>query len=283
MHTDAVSTRRTITIPGDVPIHATVHPGSGPGVVLLHGISGSGDVWLPVIDALGEHVTPVTFDMRGHGESGKPDSGYLYDDYIGDLDRLLEHLGLNRPLIMGHSLGGLVTLWWAAKHPSRAAAMVIEDSPLRSGEDFRPAFDNWIRLNSLPEDELRRHYAEAHPTWKPDVLDRRTYQMHVAAPAVFSELKADSMANHGVDRLAEIEHIKSPTLLVHGDLDTGGMVHPDDAEAFGARLDNATVVRLPGGNHHLHLDSAREFLSVTIPFLREYAGGASHVRIPGAS
>lgn len=283
MTSQPITTPCDITVPGDVPIHATVHPGAGPALVLLHGISGSGEAWLPVTGALGKHFTPVTFDMRGHGESGKPDSGYLYDDYIDDLDRLLAFLGLDRPLIMGHSLGGLVTLWWAARHPAQAAALVIEDSPLRSGEEFRPAFDNWIRLNSLPKDELREHYASSHPSWKPEVLDRRTHQMHVTAPAVFTELKADSMANHGVDRIAEIEHIESPTLLVHGDLETGGMVHSDDAKTFAERLRNASVVRLRGANHHLHMDRMRDFLDVAIPFLEGHSGNASHVQHPGHS
>ncbi|HYH11132.1 MAG TPA: alpha/beta hydrolase [Thermomicrobiales bacterium] len=278
----SVSTRRDVIVPGEVPIHATVHPGSGPGLVLVHGISGSGDAWLPVTGALGEHFTPVTYDMRGHGESGKPESGYLYDDYIDDLDRLLAFLGLDRPLIMGHSLGGLVTLWWAARHPSRAAALVIEDSPLRSGEEFRPAFDNWIRLNGLPQDELRDHYSSSHPNWKPEVVDRRTHQMHVTAPGVFTELKDDSMAHDGVDRIAEIEHIESPTLLVHGDVDTGGMVHADDARSFGRRITNASVVRLPGANHHLHMDRMREFLAVAVPFLHEHGSDASHVRVADA-
>jgi pimeloyl-ACP methyl ester carboxylesterase len=280
MSSPQVRTRHDLTIPGEVPIHVAIHPGSGPAVVLIHGISSSGDVWLPVVDELGRHFTPVALDLRGHGDSGKPPGGYLYDDYIGDLERVLEHLALNRPLILGHSLGGLITLWWAARHPDRAAALVIEDSPLRSGEDFRPVFDNWIRLNAMPRTELRAWYEQQHPTWKPAVLDRRTEQMHLTAPAVFTELKADSMANHGVDRIAEIEGVLSPTLLIHGDVESGGMVHESDADAIDTRLTRATVARMPGGSHNLHLDNPREFLALAVPFLERHAAGASHLRIP---
>lgn len=269
-----------LTVPGDVPIHVAVHPGAGPTLVLIHGISGSGEVWLPILEELGKHFTPVTLDLRGHGASGKPEHGYLYDDYIGDLDRVLAHLNIDRPLIMGHSLGGLVTLWWAAQHPRRGAALVIEDSPLRSGEGFRDAFDNWIHLNGMPEAELRAHYASEHPHWKDAVVDRRATQMVATAANVFVELKDDSMANHGVDRIAEIECITSPALLIHGDIETGGMVRADDAEAFGRRLPNASVVRIPGGNHGLHLDHMREFLAAAMPFLQQHADGASHLETP---
>lgn len=268
-----------IEVPGEVPIHATIHPGRGPALVLLHGISSSGDVWLPLIGELGNQFTPVTIDMRGHGKSGKPEHGYLYDDYIGDLDRVLDYLGLDTPLIMGHSLGGIVTLWWAARYPDRAAALVIEDSPLRSGEDFRAAFDDWIHLNGLSREELRDYYAGDNPHWRDDVVERRTDQMHVTAPNVFAELKADSMAHHGVDRIREIEHITSPTLLIHGDLDTGGMVHPEDADAFEQRLANAQVLRIRDGNHGLHLDYMRPFLAAAVPFLQEHIAAASYIEL----
>jgi pimeloyl-ACP methyl ester carboxylesterase len=274
------STRQDLVVPGEVPIHTSIHPGTGPALVLIHGISSSGEVWLPLLDELGRHFTPVTVDLRGHGNSGKPETGYLYDDYIGDVDRVLDHLNLATPLIVGHSLGGLVTLWWAAQQPARAAALVIEDSPLRSGEDFRPAFDNWIRLNGMELDELRDFYACENPHWKREVVERRTRQMHATAPNVFSELKADSMAHHGVDRIAEIEHVQSPALLIHGDLDSGGMVHPADAEAFTQRLGNASAVRIPGGNHGLHADHMRAFLAAAVPFLLEHSDSASHLDIP---
>lgn len=277
MPSRATSTARQFHLPGDVPIHVTIHPGSGPALLLIHGISGAGDTWDPIIGPFCEHFTPITIDQRGHGESGKPEHGYLYDDYIGDLDRVLDYLELATPLIMGHSLGGLVTLWWAARHPERAAALVIEDSPLRSGEDFRPAFDNWIHLNSLPYDQLWDYYAIEHPNWKRETIDARARMMHATAPNVFAELKQDSMAHHGVDRIREIEHVASPTLLIHGDLETGGMVHPNDAQGFTTRLPNATTHRIPGGNHSLHLEHIRAFLAVAIPFLQTHAASASHL------
>jgi N-formylmaleamate deformylase len=275
----STSRPRGFFVPGEVPIHARIHPGSGPAVVLIHGITSSGEVWQPVVDALGERFTPVTIDLRGHGASGKPESGYLYGDYIGDLDRVLDTLRLDRPLIIGHSLGGLITLWWAAKHPDRAPALVIEDSPLRSGEGFRPAFNTWLRLNAMSLDELRAAYAAERPSWKPEAVDARARQMHDTARPVIQELMDDSMANDGVDRLAEIEHVESPVLLIHGDVETGGMVHLDDGEALGRRLANATVRRIPGGGHSMHVESPRAFLELALPFLERHAAEASRVRI----
>lgn len=249
--------------------------GNGPPVLLIHGISSAASVWNPIIPVLAAEFTPIAIDQRGHGASDKPESGYLYDDYIGDLDGVLDALELEHPLIMGHSLGGIVTLWWAAKHPDRAAALVIEDSPLRSGETFMPAFDEWLMLNAMPEEDLRAHYAEEYPEWPPELVLERARLMANTAHNVFAELRADSLAHDGVDRIAEITDIQSPTLLVHGDLDTGGMVVAEDAMAFEKRLGNAHSVRIAGGGHTLHRERRDEFLAVILPFLRQHAANAS--------
>ncbi len=262
------------TMPSDVPISLTVYQGEGPALILIHGISGAGEAWWPIIDDLAASFTPVTIDLRGHGASAKLDSAYLYDDYIGDLDRVLDYLGLDHPLIMGHSLGGLITLWWAARQPDRAPAMVIEDSPLRSGEEFPPAFDDWLSLNALPTSEVATHYADEHPTWKPEIIQRRAELMTLTARNVFAELRTDSLAHHGIDRIRAIEGITSPVLLIHGDIESNGMVHQSDADAFERRLANATSHRIPGGNHGLHTDHHRAFLASALPFFQRHAVNA---------
>lgn len=245
--------------------------GNGPALLLIHGISSAGSVWNPTIPALAAEFTPIAIDQRGHGASDKPESGYLYDDYITDLDGVLDTLELEHPLIIGHSLGGIVTLWWAAKHPNRAAALVIEDSPLHSGQDYMPAFDEWLMLNAMPEEDLRAHYAEEYPRWPPELVLERARLMAKTARNVFAELRADSLAHDGVDRIAEITGIQSPTLLVHGDLEGGGMVAPEDAAAFERRLGNARSIRIAGGGHTLHREHKDEFLAAILPFLRQHA------------
>jgi pimeloyl-ACP methyl ester carboxylesterase len=92
-------------------LHTNQYSGLGPKVLLIHGIGSSSRDFDPVIDGLVEVMTPITIDLRGHGESDKPSAGYHYEDYASDLDRLLQALGIERPIILGHSLGGIITLW----------------------------------------------------------------------------------------------------------------------------------------------------------------------------
>lgn len=254
---------------GDQCITLKRWPGAGPPLVLIHGIGSTGASWDATIPALSQVVAPITLDLRGHGDSGKPEHGYLYDDYIGDLDGVLHALDNDRPLLMGHSLGGLIALWWAARHPDRSAGIVVVDSPLRSGLDFAPAFDAWLEQNALPVDELAARYAVEHPDWTPERARSRAEAMTGTARNVFVELRADSLGNHGVDRLAEIERISSPVLLVRGDPETGSMVVPADADDFAARLPNARVAHIPGAGHALHRTHAPEVAAITVPFLRD--------------
>jgi pimeloyl-ACP methyl ester carboxylesterase len=66
-------------------------------------------------------------------------------------------------------------------------------------------------------------------------------------------------------------------LFIHGDLETGGMVHPEDIAAFERRLPSATVRRIPRGGHSMHVETPRAFLELAVPFLRRHADDASHV------
>jgi pimeloyl-ACP methyl ester carboxylesterase len=255
---------------GDSFITVREWPGQGPKVLLVHGIGSSWQSWNPVLAGLGLAFTPVTLDLHGHGESGKPATGYLFEHYAADIDAALAATGMHCPLIVGHSLGGLATLQWAARYPDRAAALVIEDSPLRSGEDYREAFDSWIVQNAMSPEDLASAYQERSPGMSRDDALRRARIMTGTAPAVFTELKADSMASHGTDRIADFVHVTSPILFLRADPDSGGMVRDDDLASFEARLPNVEVMPFSGTGHNIHAQDPDAFLATTIPFLQRH-------------
>jgi pimeloyl-ACP methyl ester carboxylesterase len=227
-------------------------PGTGPNALLIHGIGSSGASWNNLISSLEAFVSPVAIDLRGHGSSGHPATGYLYDDYISDLDRVLLALNMPNPVLIGHSLGGIVALWWAARHPIAARAVIVLDSPLRSGEAFRPAFDGWIAQNAMHVDDLASEYRKRNPDWSTAQARRRAETMTGTAPGVFRELKEDSLRHEGADRIAELIDIHSPVLLIRGEPEFGSLVDPADADALVERLTRAEVVQIPTAGHGLH-------------------------------
>jgi pimeloyl-ACP methyl ester carboxylesterase len=254
---------------GDLALHVTSYEGNGPEVLMIHGIASSGREFDPVIDSLTDVMRPVTVDMRGHGASDKPESGYHYDDYAHDLDRLLAALGMDEPIILGHSLGGISTIWWAAHHPNSARALILEDVPLRSGEEFRPAFDGWEQLNALPFATAMAYYRNERPDWPDHLVETRARDITTAKPAVITDLRAASMDNEGLDSLGDMSHITAPVLFIHGDPDTGSMVHPDDLATLPGRLPNLRISRIPGGSHTMHRNRIPEWLEIVKDFMRE--------------
>jgi esterase len=261
----ATVTRRRVRI-GEIELSVAEY-GDGPPLILLHGIGSRGVSWWPVIDPLAAQFRLIVPDQRGHGASDKPPVGYLHTDYAADLAGLIEALAIERPRIVGHSLGGLVTLAWAIRNPDRAERIVLEDVPLRNGPSSGAAFDGWIELASMTVDEAAARYRREHPTWSDADCRRRAESITSTSPAVFTELRDHLRHAQGIDQVALLAGIRSPVLLVYGDLGAGGMVVPSDAERFAATLPNGRLAHISGGGHSLHRDRTDEFLAAVVPFL----------------
>ncbi|MBA3643690.1 MAG: alpha/beta hydrolase [Chloroflexia bacterium] len=260
--------RRRLAANG-ITLAVTEYAGDGPPLLLLHGIGSRAESWWSVLDGLAAHFQLFALDFRGHGASAKPARGYLFPDYAADLADVLDALAIDRPRILGHSLGGLVALEWAKTHPCQAIAIALEDVALRSEPGVLGAFDGWLALASMTRAEAAAAYRQEYPAWSDEDCWRRAESITSTAPGVFIELRADSATNiaTGRDRLGDLSGIHSPLLLVHGDRATGSMLVPDDAARLTALVPNARLARVPTAGHTIHRDHPAAFLAAVIPFL----------------
>ena len=99
--------------------------GSGPVVVLIHGMAGSSETWEPVLDELAEHCTVVAPDLLGHGDSDKPRGDYSLGAHASSIRDLLIALGHDRATIVGQSFGGGVAMQLAYQYPERCERLVL--------------------------------------------------------------------------------------------------------------------------------------------------------------
>lgn len=245
--------------------------GSAP-LVLLHGIGSRGVSWLPVADALARRHHVIALDLRGHGGSAKPAAGYLLDDYAADVQAVLDALALERPFVLGHSLGALAVLTWAARFPGRAAKIVVEDPPLRTEPEVLQLFDGWQHLNAAPVAQVVAWFAEQHPEWSPEERQRRAESITMAHPAVFAELRADAernLASGQLDRLDTLSTIDAPLLALRGDVALGSMTRPDDLTRLAAIAPDARATHIPGAGHSLHREQPAQFLDAVTAFFDE--------------
>jgi 3-oxoadipate enol-lactonase len=103
--------------------------GAGPDVVLLHAVTANMAVWLVsnLVDTLAQDYRVTAYDLRGHGLSAAPATGYTSADMAEDLRGLHDALGLGPAYLVGHSFGGVVAMHAAATYPDRVSGMILSD------------------------------------------------------------------------------------------------------------------------------------------------------------
>ncbi|QMU77072.1 alpha/beta hydrolase [Streptacidiphilus sp. PB12-B1b] len=123
--------------------------GSGPALVLIHGIGDSSATWARLIPALARHHTVIAPDLLGHGASDKPRADYSVAAYANGLRDLLSVLGVDQATLVGHSFGGGVAMQFAYQYPERTERLVLVSTG-GVGTEVTPA----LRAASLPGADL---------------------------------------------------------------------------------------------------------------------------------
>jgi pimeloyl-ACP methyl ester carboxylesterase len=132
-----------VTLKNGVRIHYQ-RIGTGPDLVMVHGITGNLAVWhLNIVPSLSEHFRTLTYDLRGHGHSDVPPDGYTPEAMAADLLELLDALEIERPVIVGHSYGADIALYFAAAYPQRVQEVIAIESALPALEASRRSED-WV-------------------------------------------------------------------------------------------------------------------------------------------
>ena len=134
-----IPVRQTLFLPDIQLSYLEWNQGKKP-LLLLHGLADHAQVWSSLGDYLAQRYHIVAPDLRGHGESGKPLSGYTFEDIIADLEALMEHLGWSAANVVGHSWTGKLALIWVRQHPERFHSLILVD-PFFIGQ-----LPSWMKL-----------------------------------------------------------------------------------------------------------------------------------------
>ena len=133
--------------------------GAGPPLLILHGLFGSGMNWRRVARALGATRRVLSVDLRNHGAS--PWAGTMsYEEMAGDVAALIDRLGLERPAVLGHSMGGKVAMTLALTDPARVARLLVADiAPVTYGDrfsSFTDAMRGVAAMQATGREEIKR-------------------------------------------------------------------------------------------------------------------------------
>jgi pimeloyl-ACP methyl ester carboxylesterase len=241
-------------------------PVKGPAIVCVHGLTANHTCWASVADLLSPAYRLIAYDLRGRGESDKPDKGYSLALHNEDLEGLLDHFGLKKAVLVGHSLGAHIALRFAAMHPERVSKLVLVDGGIdvraevldslrpainRLGVEF-PSLDMFMGfVRALPMFEGRwNDYLERYFRYDVEVLPAGTVRSKAARHAIEEEI-----ANLERERLWVWHHrVKAPTLIFRAPdgllTSTDCLMTQEEAEATAHAIPRSKLVVVPGTNHY---------------------------------
>lgn len=240
--------------------------GTGTPIVFLHGLGSSRRRWDPVCDALPDGVRCVAVDLPGHGDS--PDAGSDGASAVGAVHALVDALGLHAPMVVGHSLGAIVALLYAAAFPTQTAVAVdpVGLDTLALAAALRPYRDDLLSGDTVgafwafEEEHLLAATASAERIR--DGLSPRGEVIRSYWRGLLDD--PDRIAARQRHFASALASIRAPTLVVLAD------PPGDGATAVLAGIDRATVEVWAGTGHWLHLDDPERFAHRLTAWLAEH-------------
>lgn len=215
--------RRTIVLPNGITM-AYVEMGrpTGRPVLLVHGYTDNARDWVPLVPYLPAEERLILVDLRGHGQSSKPECCYARIDFAYDLKLLLDALQISRADIVGHSLGSIICQTLAEEWPERVGRVVLISStggPRRGGRPRKPKFD-WqgeVRKIREPIDPdspfMVAWWASPTPVDEEFLRRQRQDSARIPVKVWLAILDQDPI---GSDLQRTLPRLKAPTLLIWG-------------------------------------------------------------------
>lgn len=248
--------------------------GEGPPVVLLHSVGlSTREGWRAQMPVLSERYRVLSHDFRGLGHSAKGDKPAEVATYVADLAALLDHVGIERAVLVGVSLGGFVAQAFALAHPDRVRALVLVSTACRiaaGNSGARAERNRRIRAEGMEvaaDTQLETHFEPDFLAAHPDVLS--WYRGHYVAndPETYTAIMEDLGQFDSCSRLGEI---RCPTLVLAGSKDASnvaGGVPGRAARVLADGIPNARLAIIEGCHHYPQIEKAEEFNAQVIGFL----------------
>ncbi len=269
-------------------IHLLEWSDEGVPLVLVHGFGNEAHIWDDFAPRVAAHYRVIALDQRGHGDSAHdPELRYDYDFLVADLEAVTAALGIERLVLVGHSLGGRVSMLFAGKHPERMAGLVIVDSA--------PEFDarGTTRIRQEVEQrgdgtfasvaEYARLLAHNFPAGRPDALarmarhelkqrpdgrfERKLDPEFMAGRRPESEAEALAREREMTKRLWEaLAKIPCPTLVVRGA--ASDVMSPEVADKMADEvLQKGALAVVPQAAHSVMTDNPPGFNEAVCGFV----------------
>jgi pimeloyl-ACP methyl ester carboxylesterase len=250
-------------------VHYEVY-GRGRPVILLHGWLGSWGLWQETMSYLGAYYRTYALDFWGFGESGKKLNSYVVQDFVSLVDQFMDRLGIDCAPLVGHSMGGTVSLSVAIQYPRRVSKVVVVGSPIVGSSLAFP-----LKLAG------RRPIAVIlfNMMWA------FRFGLRVAAPFICKDQRFPAMMDNDLSRTTvesfllsiaslrctdlrpSLSHVKIPVMGMFGDKDI--IVHPDQWKPMLEGIPHARIEHYKQAGHFIMLDDPNPFMQKLKDFLEQ--------------
>ncbi len=248
-------------------LHYEVY-GRGRPVLLLHGWLGSWGLWQQTMKYLGQYYRTYALDFWVFGESGKKVPTFAVQDFVGMVDQFMEHLGIAHAPLVGHSMGGTVSLMTALRYPERVTQVAVIGSPIVGSSlaltlklaGRRPIAMLVFQMMWALRLGLRLFapIITSDPTWYETIshdLSRTTLESFLLSIASLRETDLRPM----------LHQISVPAMGMYGDRDV--IVNPNQWQLMQARMPQVRIERFKNAGHFIMLDAPERFMHTLHDFL----------------
>ncbi|MBR7051313.1 MAG: alpha/beta hydrolase [Methanobrevibacter sp.] len=246
---------------------AVKEEGTGPDMILIHGIFATKEIMNPLFNHYKENYHVISYDVRGHGESDKPEKLTL-EDYADDLAAIIDYYNMDRPIVIGLSMGSYITLRTAEKYPSIASKIVLIGT---HGEGKISLMEKAVEENGGNADIDLKEMGR--------LISRRVYPPNTTPEQIVEYYRGNrgktelnnterkniyaSLAHY--DMMSDIDNVEIPVLLLVGEFD--GLNPPIESQKVADALHDSRLQVIEGAGHIIFFEKRDEVISLIDSFI----------------
>lgn len=258
--------------------------GAGTPVVLIHGVGLNQDAWGCQIDTLSAGHCVITYDTLGHGGSALPPDEAALHHYADQLHQLLNDLRVDQAVFIGHSMGALIAIEYATRHPERTLGVAALNAVFQRSPEQRAAVQARVRQmkefggTSLVDSTLERWFGNPVPEHHRDAAQALKRVLETANPVGYQR-SYQVFAGSDTAHAHTLGSIAAPTLFVTGEFDPNST--PAMSQTMASLAQNGSVYVMPNEKHMLTLTSPDLANRILLEFLTRITVTGSTHNVPG--
>jgi len=262
--------KNSVTVDDGIELFFTrTGEGEKPTILLAHGLTDSGFCWHQFASDLEEKYDLIMYDAYGHGKSSRVDPGKRFD-LVEDMHDLVEALKLEKPTVIGHSMGAATAAGFAAKYPEMVSAIVLEDPPWSdvkpTQKQFNATMEEWKKKNlSAKEKSIKKLVSlkkKESPNWEEAILKEWAQSKHEMDSNFFDHYPFQQQDWRNI-----VKKLSVPLLLVTGDVERGAIITPAIGMEVVQLLEKGEFGHISAAGHCVRYEQYQPYLRMVNLFL----------------